>query len=178
MTVGLPSPPPASGKLYVGINPGHIAPLSHPDLPSGAPLYFLRLVQNVSRYVVITRIVDLKELRGVSLPAPTKEDTARREFRTVNEVADQIIGATTTLTNAVSTKRGEYEVCLFDDAVIYVPESAPVFLRIDKGFAVSAAEAADDVENYYHRCPCPMEHPTVPGSPVSKIIVTTSGTDS
>ena len=41
---------------------------------------------------------------------------------------------------------GVYEVCLFEDAVIYVPESAPVFLRIQYEFGVSAAEAAENVE--------------------------------
>lgn len=63
-TVALPYPPPASGPLYLGINPAYT-----PDLPSAAPKYFLRLVQTVSPKQVITRIVGLNELRGISLPA-------------------------------------------------------------------------------------------------------------
>ena len=185
-TVELPSPRPASGQLYLGINPDFIDRSSNPDLPSGAPHYFLRLVQHVSQNVVITRIVDLKELRGVSLPAkegtpPAKEGTARREFRTVNDIAKDITAAISTLTKAAESKRGVYEVCLFEDAVIYVPESAPVVIRINKEFGVSAAEAGEGVESLYSPgCPCPTEHrsPTRASSLVVSGSVTARGTDS
>jgi hypothetical protein len=160
-TVELPSPRPASGRLYLGINPD-----SDPELPSGAPHYFLRLVQIVSPNVVITRIVDLKEFRGVSVPAPTKEDTARRKFQTVNEIAKHIAGAISNLTNVAGSKREVYEVCLFEDAVIYVLESAPVFIRINKEFGVSAAEAGEYVERQYiYGCTCVMELPFRPPTP-------------
>jgi hypothetical protein len=157
-TVMLPSPPPASGRLFIGINPDF-----NPDLPFGSPHFFLRLVQTVSPKQVIMRIVDLNELRGVSLPAPsTDEDRALRVFRTVNDIADVIKTTTDSLTAAEVAKRGVYEVCLFEDAVIYVPEWAPVFLRIQYELGVSAVEAAENVDSLIptSRCLCPM--PTYP----------------
>jgi hypothetical protein len=141
-TVMLPYPRPASGRLYIGINPDF-----DPELPGGSPKFFLRLVQTVSPNQVITRIVDLNELRGISLPAPsTKEVGPSREFRTVNGIAKEIGTATDILTKAEHTERGVYEVCLFEDAVIFVLESAPVVIQIHYEFGVSAAEAADNVE--------------------------------
>ena len=141
-TVPLPHPHPASGRLYIGINPE-----CHPHLPAGSPRFFVRLVQIVSPKQVITRIVDLNELRGISLPAPsTKEVRPSREFRTVNGIAKEIGTATDSLTRAEGTERGVYEECLFEDAVIFVLESAPVVIQIHYEFGVSAAEAADNVE--------------------------------
>ena len=58
-TVPLPHPHPASGRLYIGINPDS-NPDSNPNLPAGPPKFFLRLVQTVSTKQVVTRIVDLK----------------------------------------------------------------------------------------------------------------------
>jgi hypothetical protein len=164
-TVQLPYPPPATGKLYLGINPDFSDRRKNPDVPSVAPQYFLRLVQKVSQKLAITRIIDLKELRGVSLPAaPTTKDRASRVFRTVNDIADDITKAISALTKAESKKRGEYEVVLFEDAVIHVPESAPVLLRGQYESGVSAAEAAEYAElamkEYY--CKCHMDPPPRP----------------
>jgi hypothetical protein len=158
-TVRFPCPPPASGKLYLGINPDFSDRHRNPDLPSVAPQYFLRLVQNVSQKLVITRIIDLKELRGVSLPAvPTTKDGASRVFRTVNDITDEITNAISALTKAKSNERGEYEVVLLKDAVIYVPESAPVLLRGLYELGVSAAEAAEYADLLMReQCMCPMD---------------------
>jgi hypothetical protein len=160
-TVTLPYPPPASGKLYLGINPD-----SNPDLCGGAPRFFLRLVQAVSPKREITRILDLDELRGVSLPrTSTPEGSSSREFKTVNEITKEIEYARSSLDKAEGAQRGVYEVCLFEDAVIYVRESAPVFLRIVYEFGVSAADAAEDVDILgKHGCTCPM----LPPSPYPK----------
>jgi hypothetical protein len=145
VTVMLPSPPPASGMLYLGISPHH-----NPDLPSVAPRYYLRLVQTVSPKQVITRIVGLDELRGVSLPASsTAVGGASREFRTVHGIAENLTRAVDALTEAKAKNPGAHEVCLFKDAVIYVPETAPVFVRVQHEFefAASAAEAAEQVHH-------------------------------
>jgi hypothetical protein len=156
-TVALPGPTPARGKLYLGINPDFIDRRTNPALPSGDPAYFLRLVQVVSQKVMVTRILDLKELRGVSLPLTTPAGDSR-EFRTVNEITDKITDAINALTKAASTKREEYEVCLFEDAVIYVHESAPVFLQVQYEFGVSAFEAVDHVDTMQKiGCPCPTD---------------------
>ena len=162
-TVQFPCPPPASGKLYLGINPDFSDGHRNPDLPSVSPQYFLRLVHIVSQQLVITRIIDLKELRGVSLPAaPTTKDGASRVFRTVNDFTEEITNAISALTKAESKKPGEYEVVLFEDAVIYVPESAPVLLRIQYELGVSAAEAAEYADLLMReQCKCPMDPPTI-----------------
>ena len=150
-TVRLPYPPPASGRLFLGINPDFDA-----NLPSGTPQFFLRLVQTVSQKQVITRILGLAELRGISLPASSRtEGGPSREFRTVNDIADDIKGAIRTLTEAERTKPGVYEVCLFEDAVIFVRESAPVFLRIQYEFAVNAVEAAENVDGLIMKAAVP-----------------------
>jgi hypothetical protein len=144
-TVMLPYPPPASGRLCLGINPDY-----QPHLPGGSPKFFLRLVQIVSPKQVIIRIVDLNELRAISRPAAsTKEGKTSREFRTVNEIAKEIEEATESLTRAKGegSERGEYEVLLFEDAVIFVRESAPVVIQIQYEFGVTAGESAENVDH-------------------------------
>ena len=156
----LPYPPPATGKLYIGINPDHIPPDWKLGLQlAGSPRFFLRVVQVVSPKVVITRIVDLKELRGVSLPvASTNEGGPSREFKTASGIQKAITDAVNKLVEAEKKKPGVYEILLYDDAVICVPESAPVFLRVKYEFAVSALEAAENVDALIASlsgCPCP-----------------------
>jgi hypothetical protein len=160
-TVRLPCPPPALGTLYLGI-PASSDRRRNPDLPAVPLQYFLRLVQDVSQNLVITRIIDLKELRGVSLPVvPTPKDGPSRVFKTVNDITDEITNAISALTKADkadSKKRGEYEVLLFEKAVIYVPESAPVLLRGRYEIGVSAAEAAEYADYLMReQCICPMD---------------------
>jgi hypothetical protein len=160
-TIMLPYPPPATGKIFIGINPDHIPPDLKLGLQlSGAPRFFLRVVQVVSPRFVITRIVDLRELRGVSVPAATtKEGGPSREFQTVSGVQKIITDAVAKLVEAEKKKAGVYEVLLFDDAVICVPESAPVCLGVKLEFAVNALEAAENVDALIARkgsCPCPQ----------------------
>jgi hypothetical protein len=163
----LPYPPPASGRLFIGINPDFIPPDSKLGLVrAGAPRFFLRLVQVVSPKQVITRIVDLEQLHGVSLPA----DAALREFRTVSGIAADITSAVNKLAAAETKKRGVYEVCLFEDAVIYVPDSAKVVIRIQYEFGVSAAEAAENVDQLIEfppRACCPW-HGQIPSAPLCR----------
>src|SRR5262249_28309768 len=94
-TVTLPGPPPATGHLYLGINPDHIFPDHKLGLQlSGPPRFFLRLVQTVSPALFVTRILDLKELRGVSVPAGCAADGgASREFKTVSDLRKIITDA-------------------------------------------------------------------------------------
>jgi hypothetical protein len=156
-TVMLPYPPPASGLLCIGINPDY-----QPHLPGGSPKFFLRLVQIVSPKQVIIRIVDLNELRAISRPAAsTKEGKTSREFRTVNEIAKEIEEATESLTRAEGTERGVYEVLLFEDAVIFIRESAPVVIQIQYEFGVTAGESAENVDQMaiHGKCYCPDSRP-------------------
>ena len=87
-------------------------------------------------------------------------------FRPMDGIAAEITAAVKKLSEAVAKKRGVYEVCLFEDAVIYVPEWAPVFLRIQYEFGVSAVEAAENVEILIgkasgHCCPWQGREPVV-----------------
>jgi hypothetical protein len=173
-TVRLPYPPPASGPLFIGIYPD-----AKPELRSRPPRFFLRVVQKVSPIQVITRIVDLDELRGISLPAtpveegtappakegtappakegtapPAKEGKAPREFRTVDCIDREIAQAKERLIEASKLEAGVYEEYLFEDAVIYVREAAPVFLRLQYEFGVSAAEAAENVDRLVPQSGC------------------------
>jgi hypothetical protein len=159
-TVKFPYPPPASGPLFIGINPDY-----EEELPSGSPHYFLRVVQTVSPRQAITRIVDLDDLRGVDLPTPSaKEDRPPRVFRTPHGIAKDIKEAKDRLDHAVRNKRGVYEVCLFEDAVIYVSETAPVYLRIQYEFGVTAAEAAENIEYLLPTAGCcDRKHPHTGG---------------
>jgi hypothetical protein len=158
-TVMLPFPAPASGRLFVRTNPDF-----NPHLPSGSPNYYLKLVQTVSSKHVITRILGLNELRGVSLPVPsTREGHTSREFRTVNQISREIEAAIQRLKDAEATEPGVYEVCLFEDAVIFVGETAPVVVQIQYEFGVCAAESADNVDlrTKVPICPCGDRSPPI-----------------
>jgi hypothetical protein len=159
----LPHPPPATGKVFIGINPDHIPPDFKAGLQlTGPPRFFLRVVQVVSPKFLMNRIIDLKELRGVSVPvASKKEGGASREFKTVSGIQKLIADAVEKLVEAEKKKAGVYEVLLFDDAVICVPESAPVFLSVKLEFAVNALEAAENVNALIGStsCPCPQIGP-------------------
>jgi hypothetical protein len=249
-SVGLPYPSPASGPLYLGINLDQRAPLR-----SAPPHYYLRVVQAVSPRQVITRIVDLEELRGVSLPGvdlrlmfldgditsiptcgtnlvivaatkdgvrlrifgsrgeydskveekglkepgpglpelrdmlpglrpphvltcedtdrvlalvtsivgktclPRRQDGATRVFKTVNQIAGDILGVRKSLDAIKGDGTGGKDMLLYPDAVIFVGETAPVYVRIQYEFGITAAEAAENVECLLQSgsCPCPTE---------------------
>ncbi len=85
-TVCLPCPPPAVGKLFIGINPDF-----NPDFPWASSEFFLRLVQNVSPKKVITRILALDDLRGICVPASeSQQGESPHLFSTVNQFAAEI----------------------------------------------------------------------------------------
>jgi hypothetical protein len=85
-TISLPCPPPAAGKLFIGINPEF-----NPEFPWASPEFFLRLVQTVSPKQVITRILALDELRGLSVPASESQNReSPRTFVTVTQIAAEI----------------------------------------------------------------------------------------
>jgi hypothetical protein len=144
-TVALPYPPPASGKLYIGINPDVLALDPKTGSPTGSPRYFLRLVQEVIANYVVTRILSLDSLCGVSLP-PSGPGKAGREFFTVEGIGNQLKAAIEALNQAMAAKPGMHELLLFEDVVIYVKEAASVHLRLEYEFGVTAAEAAENVE--------------------------------
>jgi hypothetical protein len=233
-TICLPCPPPAVGKLYIGINPDF-----NSDFPWASPEYFLRLVQRVSPKQVITRILALDDLRGISVPASSSEQCeSQPSFLAVNQFAaelqdcisklkaarsqlqllpsasdlselpskgkslivlarlhnllrfrifdndgdrivdtdetqlpskaqaikkikemiepagdggklglkaeaDVIAAVTSIFCQCLGLCAGAYEVCLREDVVIHVRESAPVLLKIEYEFGVTAEESCE-----------------------------------
>jgi hypothetical protein len=141
--VALPSPRPATAKVWLGSSPAfHSSEITLSVLPQ----LYLKSVQNVHNAQQVTRIVSLSDLRAVDLTASRDPSgqPATFEFKTVEhpDIADAIKKAKRLLDDA----RGSQEVFLFDDAVIYVPEIAPVFVRIVYEFGVTAAVAAENIE--------------------------------
>jgi hypothetical protein len=253
-TIRLPCPPPAVGKLFIGINPDF-----NPDFPWASPEYFLRLVQRVSPQHVITRILALDDLRGISVPASASQQCeSPPSFLTVNQFAaelqdyiaklktariqlqllpsvsdpselpskgkslivlarlhnllrfrifdndgdkivdtdetqlpgkapaikkiremiepaweggklggkaeaDVIAAATSIFCQCLGHRTGAYEICLCEHAVIYVRESAPVLLKIECEFGVTAEESCEPAYIYGpfascgQCCRCPKE---------------------
>src|SRR5205814_1609684 len=101
----------------------------------------------------------LNELRGVSLPDPSSSPQyPTRVFQTVNRLASVLDEAKSDLDRAVHQESGVYEMLLFPDAVIYVREEAPMFIRVQYEFGVTAAVAsanADRIPDDIERC-CKM----------------------
>jgi hypothetical protein len=141
--VALPSPRPATAKVWLGTSP---ASHSSETTLTVLPRFYLKSVQNVHNAQQITRIVSLSDLRAVDLTA-SRDDSgqpATFEFKTVEhpDIADAILKAKDLLE---AGQRGQ-EVFLLDDAVIYVAETASVFVRIIYEFGVTAAVAAENIE--------------------------------
>lgn len=147
-TVRIPLPVPASGKVYLVVNPD-----SNAALPSGFPRYSLKHVQTVSRKQIVTRYVALNELRAVDVPSEGDGGSSPGSWltKTVNEVGQAIQGVQSDLQNAVDQTPGVYEALLFSDAALYVREAAPVFVRIVYEFGVTAVESASHVESMVDR---------------------------
>ena len=140
-TVALPSPFPAWGRVYLGINPHH-----NPMLPGGSPRFFLKIVQFVSIRQVITRIFDLDALRAVSLVGDGEKEgaCAPREPEPVEEYAEQIAFARRWLEEGADGT-GVFELSLFPKAVLHVPEATPMLVRIQYEYGVLASECAENV---------------------------------
>ncbi len=173
-TVPVPSPVPASGRVYLGINPQHDESLI---ANAGSPRFFLKVIQKVSAKQVITRIFALAELRAVSLLSTLGEGEGyeARQLQPVEEFHDQLLYAKARLEEAATRAEGVYDLLLFHDAVLYVREAAPVLVRIQYEFGVTAAESAENVEiiekKSKHCCRLkPTPDPTVSWDVVSALV--------
>jgi hypothetical protein len=140
-TVPLPSPIPATGRVFIGISPYH-----DDALPTASLRYFLKSVQTVSAKQVITRIFNLVELRAVSLPTATGEEYAypTRETHLIEgQILDEIKRAQQLLLQAATAQPEVFELLLYEDAVLYVREDAPVLLHQVFEYGATAAECAE-----------------------------------
>jgi hypothetical protein len=132
-TVALPSPFPASARIFVGIMPASAAGDQH----------YLKIVEKVGDKHTVTRLMDLGYLRAVRL-RPTSgpyDDVREWELKTAEELKGELAAAIDELPPNPATA---HEVPLFpakQEGVVYVPETAPVLVRAE--FGVLAAEAAE-----------------------------------
>jgi hypothetical protein len=134
-TVALPSPFPASARIFVGIMPASAAGDQH----------YLKIVEKIGDKHTVTRLMNLDYLRAVRLrPASGSYNDAREwELKTAEELQAELATAKSKLPAKPATA---HEVPLFpaqqvQEGVVYVPESAPVLVRAEYG--VLAGEAAD-----------------------------------
>jgi hypothetical protein len=140
-TVSLPSPHPAYGKVSLGLNSS-----GKDEPPSGSPRFYLKSVESVSPRQVVTRIVALNELRAVSRPEGDAVDDSKAP-RVTQLVEDLLLdgGAISVgkkqLEAAVKVAPGDYEIVLLPVAVLHVPETAPVLVRVVFEAGVTAAES-------------------------------------
>jgi hypothetical protein len=117
-------------------------------LPTASPRFFLKSVQTLSAKHVVTRTFDLAELRAVNLPAPPRDDYVfpLRETHLIEAaIADEIKRAQDLLRGAEAAGAKVYELLLYDDAVLYVREEAPVLMHVVYEYGVPAAESAEQV---------------------------------
>jgi hypothetical protein len=164
-TVALPSPFPASARIYVGIRPGHN--------PAGAGRYYLKLVEAVSDKLVVTRLVSLEDARAVRFRPESGRPADLWDWTlyTADDLHDELEYAKAALSQAAAAQPGAHELPLVPEkgpkgpdatppdragqpptagkpagaarqpqGIVYVPESAPVLVRVEYG--VVAAEAA------------------------------------
>ena len=137
-TVALPSPFPASGQLSLGTTAGGAR-----NFVSETSDHYLRLVHVISPKLVITRFLALEDVRAVSLPGKTLADPRQSLTRSDSNFSQVIDKAKTQLTKG--PKAGLNETVVFPDVIIYVPETAPVLLRLAYEFGVTAAESVSNL---------------------------------
>jgi hypothetical protein len=157
-TVGLPSPFPATGRVSL------IRSAQNEAGPSGGskPRFFIKILQSVSPKQIMTVFVDPYDVRGVRYHTGrgTVADASSWKFMNIDDVRARIKSAIEELTKPSYAASGSFEIPLFEEAIVYVPESAPLLARAE--IALVAAVAA---ENRSFRT-CPTE-PVLPLSTIT-----------
>jgi hypothetical protein len=136
-TIALPSPFPATGLVSIGLFPPPA------KVRAWEPTFYLRVVHSLNQSHIITRYVRPEDLRAVRLCSEKQPDSELRGwlFQSAADVSSLIDDKKTTL-RKYSDSSGPTEIMLFEQpAIIYVPESAPVLLRLEYG--VTAAESLE-----------------------------------
>ena len=142
-TVALPSPRPATGQVFLGVTSKHNG---NPLLPTAFPKYYVKSIETVNDSLRITRIINLDDLKAIGfITRATLSHPETFETKTVDH-KDIVKSLEAGIKGLVDGNGGE-EVLLFEAVVLYVPEGAPVFVRIVREFGVTAAMAAENVES-------------------------------
>lgn len=147
-TVPLPSPFPASGPVWIAF-----------QRPAGGkPIYvFLKVIHHVAPRLRIARLVRLEDVRGIRIlkscePAAAAPTESRRPA-VAPPPADHsaaceweqwsVADLHARVRDAVDKHepKSDDEFPLFPNAILYVPETAPVLMQVDAG--MTAAESAE-----------------------------------
>jgi hypothetical protein len=151
-TIALPSPFPAFGRLAVVrvARPKRAASQKSAQGKKSEDnaTYILKLVQAVSEKLLVTRFVspgDVRSLRVV-IGAENTSDTTCWELMDGADLRVELLKID--WGNTAKDERGSHEVELYSRAVLYVPESVQVLVRLEFGLP-----AALSVENALYTIP-------------------------
>jgi hypothetical protein len=137
-TVALPSPFPASGLISIGVFPPPA------DAKEHEPTYYLRIVERVSDSNIVTRHIRPEDVRAFRVRSKVEPYPEQNEW-TLHLAADKFkfIDSLKKKLQENLLKGGPTEIALFDHAptIVYVPDGAPVLLRIE--MSVTASRARD-----------------------------------
>jgi hypothetical protein len=151
-TVGLPSPFPAHGFVAV-----IRVPTLEPGQKNGdKPAFYVKIVHSMSPKQIATAFLHPEDVRAVRIHLKNRPvaDQASWEYLNRNKVQAQIKAALDELAMASADPHSSIEVRLFEEAIVFVPESAPLLARLE--FAVVAAVAAEMVP--LRACPPEAAH--------------------
>jgi hypothetical protein len=158
-TVALPSPFPAAGRVLVVRQPGS-------KTAKGAghrPRFFIKIVQVVSEKQVVTGFVsphDVRAVRVLKHGAPLAEPQSW-SYISGEEARTEIDAAIEELRKEEYGTGGSFEVVVYEQAVVYVPETAPMLVRVEysvpAGVAVATAHLAKQHCPPQPKCPPALE---------------------
>ncbi len=131
-TVALPSPFPAPARVSVGV---------YAQEPGCDPDVYLEIVQVVDMHRTIVRIVRFEDVRAIQASDGTTpvEEAPLQSARQLSTKVDAISRA---LVGGANGSGKPVEKLLFKEAIVYVPEAAPVVHRAELG--LTAIESAED----------------------------------
>jgi hypothetical protein len=144
-TVALPSPFPATGRIFV---------VRHP-LPPGAAensrVFHIKIVQKINDSCLVTRLVDHKAVKLIRLQ-PVREEPATKEgpfSLGQKQIQDLVSG----LQWDVKDERASHEIEPHPQhtGIAFVPETEPVLLRAE--MSVPAATSLEQIMSPSAKCP-------------------------
>lgn len=182
-TVALPSPFPASARIFIGIMPRHVQAVER--------RFYLKIVETIGAKYKVTRLVDLAYLRAVRVRPESGRYHNLSDWTvlTIEDLHGNLDDAKEALNLAVAEEATtSYEVPLFPEVleeapdepgqgeveapaqgavveperqgIVYVPETAPVLVRTEYAVtAVEAAEAIDHIRSLKGNGCCCIKHP-------------------
>jgi hypothetical protein len=151
-TIALPSPFPAFGRLLVvRVARPKTVTSQNPtqgNNPEDNASYILKLVQTVSEKLLVTRFVSPGDVRSARVVAGAASTADPNSWQLIdgNELRAELLKID--WGNAAKEERSSHELELYAAAVLYVPESVQVLVRLEFGLP-----AALSVENALYTIP-------------------------